>query len=940
MRDADKEDAAPHAALTARGDAAITMGQYLADGTVLDGRYEIQEELGEGGTSITYSAIDLRIGKRVAVKEFLDQSYMARTDSGEVCVLDSSNTGRQEREKSAFLTEAKTLADLSGIQGLVSASDYFEANKTAYIVMEIVPSDLKRYLDRNGVLPAEDVLRGFLALTDTLEAMHRKGVLHRDISPENIGIAARAGVPGSVLSAPFDALTFILMDFGSAGGGADDGEIRIKHGYAAVEQYEKGGLLGPWTDVYGLCACIYRCITGVTPQDALLRQMYDELKRPSELGIHIRKDVEDCVMKGMAVSPDDRYRSMAGLRDAIKSLFSDEEEKKREQRKKRKHRIIAAISALTLLAAGAGGYAWYRAHREDIYFGHERTEVFYLYPEKGTDSKDFFENADEVRKRVELLSNGKYTWEEQRDVIRVVVPHDCLGGGDEASTIAYYITDPWEMYLSYLDNDGMINSINLTERFESVEVIPREDKEPASSEKEEAEEEAAYYFHAKISDSSAEPWKSFYKDGNGIAVFMKDNTNIFASSYEGFANSFQGRLNEDGTIDIKCTASRDNLQKTIMHNMTAAPLKIGMTSVCDTLVNFETAENSRNYGAFQEDDLDSSKTNVLLFFRPFDDTTPAKILSAISDRKALLDILEKPYAIGIPLNDAQKFAVKMHAEDLTGLERELLSGRLYLYWCGGDTTSLPPGSFRMENDGSVLFEFSEESYNSTTGTKVLALPDGTGIHLSCDSCCLASGIKITNGIKFTSFYTEDWENKKILDQHDLDLLNSFGEHSVHYDWASAEKSIYYDEAGEMIKDQRNMRLPNEVTEAGGIRILTAAAEQYGADIIRSSDSVTLAFMDVPEAGYSDNVEDLLRMILRTVPKDGLIKKVYMNFNSGQESEVDVRLTLGGSGSPQAGCRMINVEGTDPDRIKEIIKNSGIFKAEEMEAGDFWTEEIY
>lgn len=142
---------------------------------------------------------------------------------------------------------------------------------------------------------------------ESLETVHEAGLIHRDISPDNLMVDSKGGVK--------------LLDFGAARDFLAEGErsmsVMLKPGYAPQEQYSSKGKQGPWTDIYGLCATIYRAITGEVPLEALDRMDEDEIKRPSELGIDMPQSLEDALMKGLAVRPKDRFQSIGELRAAM-----------------------------------------------------------------------------------------------------------------------------------------------------------------------------------------------------------------------------------------------------------------------------------------------------------------------------------------------------------------------------------------------------------------------------------------------------------------------------------------------------------------------------------------------------------------------------------------------------------------------------------------------
>ncbi|MCD8097855.1 MAG: protein kinase, partial [Lachnospiraceae bacterium] len=295
----------------------LTQGAYqpashhLPPGTVLAGRYLLGRVLGEGGFGITYIGRDLRLEMKVAVKEYfpVDRVYRKASKSMSVTRYSTGHTTDYEKGLKKFLYEARTLARMEKQPEIVTMRDYFEANGTAYIVMEYVDGITFTELvkERGGRIPPEELFDLLEPLFGALGAVHRQGVLHRDISPDNLMLEK-----GKVR----------LIDFGCAREvtvGTETITIALKQGYGPIEQYQGKGQ-GPWTDVYALSATICYCLSGRKPPQALDRLLNDELVWPGELGINITPKQEKALKKGMAVNPEKRYRCVeelyAGLYDA------------------------------------------------------------------------------------------------------------------------------------------------------------------------------------------------------------------------------------------------------------------------------------------------------------------------------------------------------------------------------------------------------------------------------------------------------------------------------------------------------------------------------------------------------------------------------------------------------------------------------------------------
>ncbi len=309
MKELERPGVCPHCGYDPAN--AKAQGHYLRPYTILNGKYLVGRVLGEGGFGITYIGYDLNLEMPVAVKEFYPNGFVTRESAvtSTVSMYRGANLETVQKWKNNFIREARTLAKCSHLSGIVGVKDFFEENGTAYIVMEYLDGmTLKAYAKANGGrLEAEELLRTLEPVMLSLAQVHGYGLIHRDISPDNIML-----LPGGQMK---------LLDFGAARDYASEGEkslsVMLKPGYAPEEQYRTKGKQGPWSDVYAFAATIYKCITGVTPPESMERLREDELKRPGELGIRLRPQVEQALMKGMAVYAEQRYQNMQEFMAAL-----------------------------------------------------------------------------------------------------------------------------------------------------------------------------------------------------------------------------------------------------------------------------------------------------------------------------------------------------------------------------------------------------------------------------------------------------------------------------------------------------------------------------------------------------------------------------------------------------------------------------------------------
>lgn len=298
-----------------------TASHLLPAGTELNNKYEIINLIGEGGFGITYLGHNKILDIPVAIKEYYPQGYASRIVSQNLTVTITNNTKNAyfDKWKMKFLAEARILAKFANLPGIVNVYDFFEQNGTAYIIMEYLHGiTLKNYVEKNGPMDTSTVFKRLIPVLTSLEKIHKQGLIHRDISPDNLMLMNDGFLK--------------LYDFGAAREYSDATQqnfsVIIKPCFAPEEQYRSKGVQGPWTDVYSICATIYFSITGVVPDDSLQRAFSDELKKPSELGVNISPKIEAALLKGMSVRSADRFDSVLPLISAFEEADSKPIKKK------------------------------------------------------------------------------------------------------------------------------------------------------------------------------------------------------------------------------------------------------------------------------------------------------------------------------------------------------------------------------------------------------------------------------------------------------------------------------------------------------------------------------------------------------------------------------------------------------------------------------------
>jgi serine/threonine protein kinase len=282
----------------------------LPKGTLLDGSYRIERVIGPGGFGITYEAEDVKLGTKVAIKEYYPEEFGYRGASLSVRPKSEQHTKTFEWGRSRFLQEASTLARFRH-PSVVQVTRVFEAFSTAYMVMVFERGQsFEGWLKHLGRQPTQEELDRIAGpILDALEMMHGESFLHRDIAPDNIIVRAD-GTP-------------VLLDFGAARRAVAE-ESRsltgvVKSGYSPQEQYATDGRMqGPWTDIYAFGATLYRAVTGKAPEESTLRAIDDRMLSAVNVGDgKYRPGFLEAIDACLEVHHADRPQSVAQVRSML-----------------------------------------------------------------------------------------------------------------------------------------------------------------------------------------------------------------------------------------------------------------------------------------------------------------------------------------------------------------------------------------------------------------------------------------------------------------------------------------------------------------------------------------------------------------------------------------------------------------------------------------------
>ena len=291
--------------------------QYLNAGVILHDRYRVNSVIGQGGFGITYDGTDLNLDMHIAIKEYFPKHIASRYNIYSKNVTYSSeNASLYEHGMRNFLKEARNMAKFTGQENFVYVSDYFSENGTAYIIMEYVPGkNLKNFLEEHGLLTLDEVMRIINPVMNAVEVIHERNMIHRDISPSNIMILP----DGKVKLLDFGAIREVSAETQSL----STMSSVYKYGYSPIEQQTRDLKQGTYSDVYALCATIYKMLTGITPPSPFARLSGEEiLLPPSQVGVQISSSQEETLMEGLAIYGNDRIQTVGELRNGLFSAHS------------------------------------------------------------------------------------------------------------------------------------------------------------------------------------------------------------------------------------------------------------------------------------------------------------------------------------------------------------------------------------------------------------------------------------------------------------------------------------------------------------------------------------------------------------------------------------------------------------------------------------------
>lgn len=418
---------------------------WLLEETLLHEKYQIKKVLGQGGFGITYLAYDQTLQQNVAIKEYFPVKIVRRLGNtlrkgqGEyelsATAMVYPQNGQEEKYLNGmknFLEEAQMLFGKFDVEGLAAVKDYFEENGTAYIVMEYLSGPtLQEYeKEHKGKISEKQAEILLEPVINALAYIHSIGIVHCDISPDNL-IFNKEG-------------QLKLIDFGAAKNKKKEKEEQYcKGGYTAPEQYLEKEFVGPWGDVYSLCAVWYEMLTGIKVPPAVERLQKDRLKNMT-MASEVSEQTNNILKKGLSLEIQKRYFSVLNLSCDIKSNMESKEEitkqymkdtrfvwgtlwlqittdinerdisqeKKWLSRRKIRKGIYAVGIVLLLFLCGISGREYYIRSYPQQYFTYkakQKNDYYILHP-RDKEYTTQMSGYDSLMKKIKKYSYKKENW--------------------------------------------------------------------------------------------------------------------------------------------------------------------------------------------------------------------------------------------------------------------------------------------------------------------------------------------------------------------------------------------------------------------------------------------------------------------------------------------------------------------------------------------------
>ena len=562
-----------------------------------------------------------------------------------------------------------------------------------------------------GPQKAEDIVRKMIPAANALSRLHASGLIHRDISPENL----MEEKDGSVK----------LMDFGSATEYSSTKEraLLLKEGFAPPEQYASDGPLGPWTDLYAFCASIYYCITGITTVSSISRVFVDDLKKLSALGIGIDPRLEEILMKGMDPDWSTRYPDMESFLAAVRRILP-EPDTTGTREKHRKHAFISGIiAALTCAAVLLTGLIIYQ-NRARIILSRIPVVNVQINPADDAGAVDFARAADMIHRRMDFFAGkGHYLWKEDHGSINVTLAQDALNEKGTEYAFRSYLCAP--MHLSLIDLQIEAEKLNIDNgSIYSPDYLS--DREiPVKNEwiRDVARADTVSYTGAGEADTA--PLQVFLTEEGAEALEECTKTDCqvpMTLTTDPFFCVDAKMTGDRSSFILEIPDREENYVETVRYALSSGGFEKSAVARCELQTDWENA-GPENSGKYQCGAEDFEGDTVTLEYRAEDfgaftdimydaflkkNDLPGKTLSLLV-LKQRLDSLEIPYAVGFSRSDSSVIHLRFPSGSITRLESDLLFSendlQLASTWLYVDETiySSDTLGFRYD-DGKLIME--------------------------------------------------------------------------------------------------------------------------------------------------------------------------------------------------------------------------------------------
>ena len=670
----------------------VQKNHHLKQGTLLDGRYEIGAVLGEGGFGITYSGSNINTGEKVAIKEFFSRDYMGRAGdgTGKTVLTEDSAEKRFLSERKRFLMEARIVRDFRDEENIVAVSDYFEENDTAYIVMEFLEGvTLEQYVRDNGRWEAMDFFEHLRPLLQALSRLHAAGLVHRDISPQNI-IYTTDG-------------RFVLIDFGSAKNlksSTVTTTTTYKEGYAPPEQYQSRNTPSACVDIYGICATMYYCLTAEAPVSSIQRVLFDDMLPVSSVSPSVPVQISEMITKGMSLMPEDRQESVDDILSVIDDIYLTPEERAQIRRRRLLRR--AAVIAAIVIAAAAGifhfvdNYSYYRMKLQDTSCTHLEWD----------DEATAEEMSSLLRRRLDAFAGkGNYSLETHDKEVQIELPLDVFHDLDPDDAADYYLTHEYSSFAicsanavgerdGTYDLDGNLFIAKNSLKFKALNI---ESLDVSTDPIPIAPDSTAEVRHITmvLNESTAgrssgllsEAGKMLFFDvdgdigtraysaGDGRTIYILDRNGLDQEKYEEMINcTLSARKGE--SLAVPDTAGGD-FCALIAANISGGreDAFIEPSSIhTELVVDWDRKASGSKSGEYQCAPEEIKGESMLLSFDiSASDLSSGDRSKSITGFKARLDALEIPYAFGTNHFDSNNIVIRISSGSITESELRLLS---------------------------------------------------------------------------------------------------------------------------------------------------------------------------------------------------------------------------------------------------------------------------